>query len=451
MGVNGKLRILHYHIPASLERNVVAERAIQQKEAEEARAVVDQKMAALLQQGNELIGQKRHSESVAVFEKMSRLARENEDPANLWLAIYNESLALFNLEDYQTALDRVKEAEKLGWEKTHDHTHILQCIDLQVRILKVTRKIQDAYNLLVSKESWCKKWKDLSGEFQALLDQAALLGLEDAIKSYARLERMCRKENNKAILQECLGRQAELYLKKDKQDKVQACYEEKEQLCRELGNRDGLHRALSQLAAIHEKKGNLDRSLGMYEEVEKLCREMGREDAMLNPLNHQGLILKAKGDLDGALAIHTEAESISRRLNDRENLRVALANQAIILKEQGDFALALIVNQEVVTLSKELGNQDALRRTLSRIGGLYQTKGDLRQALAAYQEEETICRALDKGQALAICLAHEAEIYLRLKDLQKARVLARQALELARAKGLKATEKEVLAVHRKLW
>jgi predicted ATPase/DNA-binding SARP family transcriptional activator len=163
--------------------------------------------------------------------------------------------------------------------------------------------------------------------------------------------------------------------------------------------------------------------------------------ADLEPLMHAATLNGAatfalhQGDTMRANELWNEALVINRVHGDQGEAARCLAELGAVAVAERDFALAEARYEEASVLFRELGNHMREGIALSNLAAIAANRDDLGRALEFGERAIALQRELDDQPDLAVSLANLSPTVLRLGDSDRARVLLREAVELAETFG----------------
>jgi tetratricopeptide (TPR) repeat protein len=266
-------------------------------------------------------------------------------------------------------------------------------------------------------------------------DQAFILmrrgDLDEAMALLQQQEEICRL-NDPAGLQRSLGGQALILRNRGDLETAQTLLRQQEEICRRLSDTAGLSACLCNQALILMDRGKPDEAMILLQQEEEICRRLNDPTALQLTLGNQAVILMGWGELDKAMILCKQQEEICRRINDPAGLHLTLGKQALIRKACGDLDGAMALHKQEEEICRRLNDPLGLQRCLSNQAVILIARGELDQAMLLLQQQEEICRRLDVPAALSTCLGKQALIRKACGDLDGAMALHKQEEEICR-------------------
>lgn len=207
-------------------------------------------------------------------------------------------------------------------------------------------------------------------------------------------------------------------------------------LFRELGNRSGENTALNSLSCHHRQLGELAEAEQRLAEAIALCRAEGLLFWEAANLADLAVVRHWTGRLDEAESTACEALESFRDMGSRFGEATALTALSGVRLTQDDRGTAKRLAEQAVECARQDGDRQALATALTALGRAAGSAADLREALEITTAAGLRAPRIEAGAALAHVLVETCP--------DEARVLAGEALELARESGFRLHEAEAL-------
>ena len=297
----------------------------------------------------------------------------------------------------------------------------------------------DALQRFVSIEKWSRDNNDIPALISTLSNKAELLitlgKIEEAEAACKEQEILCRKTDNFGGLYRCLGKMGHLLCLRGQKDKAIDIFREVEMITRQLGDRAGTAAALMDQAFIVRTSGRLHEAINFYREAEHLARQFNAPQQLDSAIGGQAVIHEALGEPEKAMTLYREAEKVSRMAANSGGLYKALHHQSLLLAQNDDLSGALALQQKVEAICRKTGDAHGLYRSLGCQGLMWEQSGDLDKALSLAREAETICDRLGDLDGKQASISAQASVLAQLGQPDKAVSMLAQAVEMCRKLG----------------
>jgi tetratricopeptide (TPR) repeat protein len=175
------------------------------------------------------------------------------------------------------------------------------------------------------------------------------------------------------------------------------------------------------LGGMAERRGQCAESLAHFERSETLARSMGEDVGRGKALYGEGRVFGTLLDLDQAVRFKREALEVLQRTSDSNEIAKVLSSMGsdlwnIGIKEEGIHAL-----ERAVELANSIGDLNTLGYALFNLAGAYIEMGELGKAEAAVDQVSSIAKKLDEQFLLAGSHLHRGYIYHRRKEWEWAK------------------------------
>jgi len=347
----------------------------------------------------ELVGLSGHvAEALGIWEQLSDAARASGDASKLRLSLMKAANLRLDLGDYEAALDRLIEDERL------------------CREAGVVVELGEVLNLQA-------KIRRRRGEYDAAMQLAV------------EAETLFRGAGATALVAGSLRRQGLIHRRLGDYDAALNCLDAAEEIYADLGHLDGLSRTRGNIAVILQRRGEYERALSLNKDQEAMCREMGTPDGVQRSLGNQAVILRLQGRLAESLELLREQEALCRDMEAPYHLARCLGNQALVMLGLGDTAQARVRSEEQWALCQRLQDDYASEECLGVRAKVAWGSGCPEEALELLQRQLVLCRRLEDAENLATCLAGLGRAFSDQGQWREAEAALEESVRLTRELG----------------
>ena len=251
---------------------------------------------------------------------------------------------------------------------------------------------------------------------------------------------LSRETKFKAAIGGVLNNFAYLLMSQGDLDRAEPMFQDARIIFREIGHKSHEASSIDSLAGIRWRHGEVAAAKKDYEEALKLHREVGDRRVEAGTVDALAIVHKELGNLQEARRLHEQALAVLRAVGEKRSLAHALNNLADLEIQEGNLGAARKAASEAVAVIRQVGEKTFIAHALSTQARVLQLAGDLKRARA--QNEEALALRIKLGEegtaaesrvALAL-VALDADLY------DEAERLARQGLEVLRAKKERTPE-----------
>ena len=212
-------------------------------------------------------------------------------------------------------------------EEANDSANLQAWLGNQALILKAWGRLDEALALHKKQEAICLELGNQDGLQRSYGNQALILQdwgrLDEALALHKKKEAICLELGNQDSLQRSYGNQALILQDWERPDEALALLKKQEAICLELGNQDGLQRSYGNQALILKAWGRLDEALALHKKQEAICLELGNKRSLGYCYWNWGLLERALGNPDG------EQSKLAAALALFEELRMPRERDAV--------------------------------------------------------------------------------------------------------------------------
>jgi tetratricopeptide (TPR) repeat protein len=184
--------------------------------------------------------------------------------------------------------------------------------------------------------------------------------------------------------------------------------------------------------------------LGRYDEAhakitEALARrgKGGDKRSIAHSLSNLGNVQKDRGRFAEAENCHQQALELRRQIDDRDGAVLSLNNLAVLAFERGDREAARRGWEQGLAEAERIGALPLQALVLNNLGELALVEGKAEEARRRLEETMGLARDLDDRRLLSESARNLGLLELDGGNAPRARELARRALEIAQASGLR--------------
>ena len=310
---------------------------------------------------------------------------------------YNYADSLYNIGEYNDAIDIYKKCVDAEHKKTEPNNNIIsECLSN----IGVCYYFTNNYINAIEWYEKALKYDRESGNIEHLANNLNNIGLAYKIIG----------QYNKAI----------------------EYYEKTIRIDEELGKGNDLARTLNNIGGVYHKWGQYDKAIEYYGRSLRIKQSLNDSIGIATTLNNIGLVYNAWGKYENAIISFDEALNIDQLLNNERGMASKLNNLGLTnyYLKQYDEALAFFYQAlDIHNKLKDIG-QSAIQ--YNNIGALYLNKGDTEQAIVFLQKARQIFQDLGKQSELAAVLSKFGDIYLSTGDYKKSEKFLMMSTEISK-------------------
>ena len=215
-------------------------------------------------------------------------------------------------------------------------------------------------------------------------------------------------------------------------------------LCREDDDGAMLASSLGNLAMTERDLGEFETATAHFREEEEICRRRDDPYALQASLGNQIQLLRTMRRLDEAIALADEQVAVCRSLADEQAVARALATKATMLADRGDVHEAIALTQQFADSARLDGDRRGLAEALLNLSVMHTQLGAAERSTTTIAEAETVARELGQPDLLARILVSRSTTLGVLGQWQDAERVGREAELTARQAGLDALAAQAL-------
>ncbi|MEM9215430.1 MAG: tetratricopeptide repeat protein [Cyanobacteria bacterium P01_F01_bin.150] len=364
------------------------------------------------------------------------LSRFNRSEFRVALALWEEALVLFRLEDMRTTFPQNSvqgEAASLGnlgnaYYSLGDYE---RAIDFHQQSLVIDRELRNRLGEANSLGNLGVVYRDL-GDYERAIDfqQQALV--------------IARELGNRLGEAQSLGNLGIAYDDLGDYERAIDFHQQSLVINREIGNRHGEADSLGNLGNAYYSLGDYERAINFQQQALVIDREMGNRLGEANSLVNLGNVYRDLGDYERDIDFQQQALDIAREIGYRLGESQSLGNLGIAYSSLGDYESAIDFQQQSLDIAREIGNRLGEANSLLNLGNAYYSLSDYERAISLQQQALIIAREIGNRSGEAQSLGSLGNIYYLLGDNELAINFLQQALVIAREIGNRSGESTYL-------
>ncbi|MBN2404473.1 MAG: hypothetical protein JXE06_02730, partial [Coriobacteriia bacterium] len=336
-------------------------------------------------------------DSLHLWERLERGARETQDQKNLAGALLGKSLCLLDMRRAEEALIALNEQRALTAE-TADMNGLQRGLCNTAMALEQQGSTAEALGVWGKQEGLCRQIGDDSSLAVCLGNQALLImrtgAFGEALGLLQEQESLCRRQGDLDILQACLGHQALAHQTLGNEAQALDLLRGQEDICRRLGNQRGLLTALANRATLKREQGDLEEAYHLHKEQRRIAEEAAMPAELAKAIGGLGLAAWKMGELEEAAVLLADAQKHFETIGDERSVRNTIGNRAVVAEAQGDRDRATALFQRQADLCRQANDAIGLAQSLAnRSVLLVGTPGGAERVWALAAEAQTIARS----------------------------------------------------------
>jgi len=198
-------------------------------------------------------------------------------------------------------------------------------------------------------------------------------------------------------------------------------------LKRKLGNRTGVARTLANIGNIHHSLGDNRRAIAYHLRSLQTMRNSGDIEGRFTALKSISIAHRLLGDYQQSLRYADEALAIGREHPEKSRLIEAHGNFAVIYKHLGQFERALAHQHKALALANEDTDPGAVSRLCVNLGNIQARLGRYEEARRAFERARDIEAQRADPLAAAVVLTNLGTLYARTGRLDRAAAVLDEA------------------------
>jgi tetratricopeptide (TPR) repeat protein len=205
-------------------------------------------------------------------------------------------------------------------------------------------------------------------------------------------------------------------------------YEQTLLIHREIGDRQGEGKALGNLGLAYIDLGETHHAIQFYEQALLIQREIGDCRGEGATLANLGIAYKNIGEIHRAIQFYEQALLIFREIGYRIEEGIALGNLGIAYKNLGETRRAIQFYEQQLAMVREIGDRSGEGTALANLGLAYDVLGEPRRAIQFYEQALLIFREIGDRRGEGITLWNMSLALDQLGERAQAIQHAEQAL-----------------------
>lgn len=209
-------------------------------------------------------------------------------------------------------------------------------------------------------------------------------------------------------------------------------------IARSIKKRENQVQTLLSLGLLYWNIGKLKKSYDFYHEALDIAKEIDLNKKKEEILNYIKIIriykeskeYRIQGQLQKAIESFKKAIDLSREINSKEHELKCLRQLSISYWELKDFSRFYNLNKSALEIAHMLNHRGEVGRCLNNKGIFYYRINSFSQALKHYEEALRISREVKSMEDESVCLTNIAEIYLDLGNYEKSLEYSIEALNI---------------------
>lgn len=298
-------------------------------------------------------------------------------------------------------------------------------------------------------ESILREIEEVSGETDILLLMGTLcreLGrLERAIRLFKQARYTLHERGDYGKEGAILNHIGEMYQELEQPEQAVPFFEQALSIVREQYNRDGEISVLYNLAGAHRALGQVEQALALYTSVLSITREVKNRESEAAALNHMGSIYGDRGQLQQALETYEQALLIEREVENRIGESTVLNGMGDIYRALEQPEQALRLYEQALAIVREQNSRAGEIVALHNMAQTQEAMGELQQAFHLYEQIPPILHEMGNSIKEATVLQEIGKLLYLMGQPQQALSYFEQALSLRREIGYR--EGEASALH----
>jgi len=354
-----------------------------------------------------------------------------DDPRARADALFNQSLDLYNLADYQGALEKFQAAlalyqeigDRLGegmalngmgicYESLGQYDKALDCCEEALIIL---REMGNRAGEAMTLNNIGMVYDDL-GEYQ------------QALAYYQQALSILREIGDRATEAGTLNNIAIVHRELAQYEEALDYYQQALALALETGDRAREGGTLMNMGVVYYELGQYESALDLLEQALSIKRATGDRAGEGKALINVGLVYDSLAQYQEALDYFQQGLAIDRDIGDVAGEAMALTNIGIVHGELGQYEEALGFFEQALTTFRHIGHRAGVAATLNNIGLVHDHFGTYGQALESFQQARVIQRDIGDRAGEGGTLTNIATVYDHLGQYQQALDYYEQAL-----------------------
>ncbi len=239
---------------------------------------------------------------------------------------------------------------------------------------------------------------------------------DEALRCYDEALAMHRELGDKRGIATVVVNIGSVYVRRGDYDEALRCYDEALSIHRELGSKRSIAIVLSNIGLVHDSRGDYDEALRCYEEALSIHRELGDKSGIALVVGNIGLVHDRRGDYDEALRCYEEALAIHRELGDKSGIALVVGNIGVVHADRGDYDDAMRYYDEALSIHRELGAKGWIGLILNNIASVHAERGEWLETREAAGEAEQLFRETGDAQYAPETLSILCRCYAAQRD-----------------------------------
>ena len=353
--------------------------------------------------------------AVRLYRDAAEIARENEDPDRLKIALANLSVELRAANEHEEAAATLGEyAALLREDEAEARVHAY--IDRGLSFLEMGDEQSAAENLdeadRIATEAESTDLIYLTTMNQGYL-YARTEDLTTARMVFERAVKLARESGTSGTLRDALVNLAQVNRNLGFSSEADTLYTEIEEICRKTGDSAALADALYWHGMTLQTLRRSQQALAKWREEEPIRRQLGQEGYLADCLHAQADALRRRGAHDAADPLYVEAIGIYERLGISHILPSAYFWHGRSLWVAGRTEESLARANEAIEAATEENDADILRRTHGLRAMAAADLGDIASATEALDTAESLCEQGGAHSTMVWMLARRAYVLAR--------------------------------------
>lgn len=297
---------------------------------------------------------------------------------------------------------------------------------MKIRIIFVT------IVLLSYSYSIAQKNQEKITKFIEIGDDYINKNLDTSLIYYQKAHKLNKKNNDKKLEAEILGKIGKVYHFQDSTSKAIDYYQKSINISVEINYLEQAIKILNNLGLVYFYIQNYNKAFEAYKNQLKYSIEINDSLSISDAYNNFGSYFLGLDMLDSAVFYYVIGLEIAQKVSFVENIASISSNLALVYHTKGNLQLALKYYIEASNMFEKLNNWRNLAIILGNIGALYIDNSDFSNALPYISKALAISDTIAIEEYFKITfLINTGIVYLHNKDFEKTDNYFQKALKLA--------------------